>query len=167
MHHNSDIAKLVKRFGLQPHPEGGYYRETHRSAQTVSGLQFSQTRSAGTAIYYLLADSAYSAWHRIDADEIWHFYAGKPLLIHILAEQGLQTLRLGNALLDDQSSFQVVVPAGSWFSAELLDPGSYALAGCTVAPGFEFSRFELADSAVLRRDYPQHQALITRLAVKT
>lgn len=167
MNQDNDIKKLVARFDLQPHPEGGYYRETHRSTQTVSGLQFSQARSAGTAIYYLLAQGAYSAWHRIDADEIWHFYAGEPLLIHILGAQGLQTLRLGNALLDDQACFQAVVPAGCWFAAELLDPGSYALVGCTVAPGFEFSRFELAESAQLCRDYPQHQALIERLAVKT
>lgn len=162
-----EIEKLVKRFGLQPHPEGGYYRETYRSAHQVSGSHHPEPRSAATAIYYLLANHAYSAWHRIDADELWHFYAGRPLLIHVLGTDGLQTHRLGNPLDDESASFQAVVPAGCWFAAELADADSYALVGCTVAPGFEFSRFQLADRETLHRDYPNYAGLINRLSPKT
>lgn len=167
MNDTEQVEKLVERFSLQPHPEGGFYRETYRCAHQVAGTHHPQPRAASTAIFYLLANSAYSAWHRIDADEIWHFYAGQPLLVHVLDSTGLHTYQLGNPLLDLQSSFQVVVPAGCWFAAELAHGSSYALAGCTVAPGFEFSRFQLADTAALHRDYPNHAALIKRLAPKT
>jgi predicted cupin superfamily sugar epimerase len=123
-----------------------------------------ETRSASTAIYYLLCDGAHSAWHRIKSDEVWHFYAGEPLNVHVLDESGaLVTHRLGNALTHSGTVFQAVVPAGSWFAAECADPATFALAGCTVAPGFEFSEFELADVDELKAQYPQHAAHIERL----
>ncbi|MCY1531660.1 hypothetical protein D9M68_668930 [compost metagenome] len=122
-------------------------------------------RAASTAIYYLLCDGAWSTWHRIRADELWHFHAGSPLHVHVLAPGGgYQCLRLGNTLEDAGAEFQAVVAAGSWFAAELAEPDGYALAGCTVAPGFEFSEFELADASELRRQYPGQADLIARLA---
>jgi uncharacterized protein len=167
--------ELIDRLGLIPHPEGGYYRETHRDAARVArfapdGTALAQMpRAASTSIYYLLCNGAYSAWHRIDADEIWHFYAGGPVDIHILDHAGkLSTCRLGNALTHEGARFQVVVPAGCWFAAECAaaspDDEAFALAGCTVAPGFEFSSFELADAAALIARYPAHAALLARLA---
>ncbi|ANY15247.1 cupin domain-containing protein [Bordetella pseudohinzii] len=152
---------IVRRLGLIPHPEGGYYRETYRAAETVRRGD-GASRAAGTAIYYLLCDGAYSAWHRIQSDEIWHFYAGSELRVHELqAQGGLVTHRLGAT--PGETAFQAVVRAGNWFGAELADPAGYALVGCTVAPGFEFSEFELGDTAALLRAYSSHEALIRRL----
>ncbi|MFU1983228.1 cupin domain-containing protein [Bordetella hinzii] len=150
---------IVRRLALIPHPEGGYYRETYRAAETVRRGDGAR-RAAGTAIYYLLCNGAYSAWHRIQSDEIWHFYAGGELRVHELqAQGGLVTHRLGPT----SGAFQTVVRAGNWFGAELADPDGYALVGCTVAPGFEFSEFELADTAALLRAYAAHEALVRRL----
>ena len=165
---------LIERFGLQPHPEGGYFRETFRGEdRVVREASPGETRSASTAIYYMLCDGAHSAWHRIHSDEVWHFYAGAPIDIHVINPAGqLLTHRLGNALTHQEAVFQVVVPAGQWFAAELCDagdagdagdPATFALVGCTVAPGFEFSEFELADVAALTKLYPQHEAVIARL----
>ena len=160
---------LIERFGLQPHPEGGYFRETFRGADRVvreltSEASPGETRSASTAIYYMLCDGAHSAWHRIRSDEVWHFYAGEPINVHVIDTAGqLHTHRLGNALTHHDAVFQAVVPAGQWFAAELCDPASFALVGCTVAPGFEFSEFELADVAALTKAHPQHEAVIGRL----
>ncbi|GLU34569.1 cupin domain-containing protein [Trinickia caryophylli] len=161
---------LVDSLGLAPHPEGGYYRETHRDPARVArlgmrgALPLDETRAASTAIYYLLDGGAYSAWHRIDADEIWHFYAGDPLALHVLDGAGkLRTRRLGNALEHEGVTFQLVVPAGCWFAAECTTQG-FSLVGCTVAPGFEFAAFELADVRTLAELHPSHEELLTRLA---
>jgi hypothetical protein len=164
---DSHAAKdeLIRRFDLKPHPEGGFFSETYRSAQRVIREDGSaQNRSASTAIYYLLSDGAHSAWHRIKSDEVWHFYAGEPLNVHVLDETGaLITHKLGNALTHPDAVFQAVVPAGLWFAAECADPATFALVGCTVAPGFEFSEFELAEIDALKAEYPQHTGLIARL----
>ncbi|CAM3552718.1 DUF985 domain-containing protein [Bordetella sputigena] len=160
----AEAQGLIDRLGLQPHPEGGYYRETYRAAETVHRPELAVRRSAGTAIYYLLSGDAWSAWHRIRSDEIWHFYAGGALLVHVLdGHGGLTTHRLGNAIEDPACVFQAVVPAGCWFAAERARPDRYTLAGCTVAPGFEFSDFELADVDKLALEYPAHRALVARL----
>lgn len=171
MHDPRNAARaLIDRLGLAPHPEGGYYRETHRDPVRVARLGtqgaslLDETRAASTAIYYLLDAGAYSAWHRIDADEIWHFYAGDPLALHVLDGTGsVRTLQLGNALEHEGASFQLVVPAGCWFAAECTTQG-FSLVGCTVAPGFEFAAFELADVRALAKAHPSHEELLTRLA---
>jgi len=164
---SGSAQELIRALGLLPHPEGGYYRETYRSAHqvdTAAGLR----RSACTAIYYLLDRHSHSAWHRIASDEIWHFHLGAALHVHVLDGQGgVCSHLLGDPLRQPGAACQVVVPAGSWFGAELAPQAgaaAYALAGCTVAPGFEFSEFELADPAALLREYPQHEALVRRLA---
>ncbi|MCC8403465.1 cupin domain-containing protein [Paraburkholderia sp. MMS20-SJTN17] len=163
--------ELIRRFELKPHPEGGFFAETYRSDARV--LRAGQpgktdgTRAASTAIYYLLRDGAHSAWHRIRSDEVWHFYAGEPLLVHVLDESNaggtLVTHQLGNPLTHPHTVCQGVVPAGLWFAAECADPASFALVGCTVAPGFEFSEFELADVGALKARHPRHAELIGRL----
>lgn len=162
---SAQISRLIQQFGLLPHPEGGYYRETYRSQETVRRNATGNPYSASTAIYYLLADGAYSAWHRIAADEAWHFYAGHPLLVHVLLANGRHiTHTLGNALQTDEATFQAVVPAGCWFAAQLAQPDSFAFVGCTVAPGFEFREFELATEQDLQpwlgqQDLPLRQLL--------
>ncbi|MCC8393965.1 cupin domain-containing protein [Paraburkholderia sp. MMS20-SJTR3] len=159
--------ELIRRFDLKPHPEGGFFAETYRSSARVwRDGEPVDSRSASTAIYYLLCDGAHSAWHRIRSDELWHFYAGAPLLVHVLddASGALVTHRLGNPLTDPGSVYQAVVPAGLWFAAQCEDAATFALVGCTVAPGFEFSEFELADVDALKARYPRHAELIGRLA---
>jgi uncharacterized protein len=129
--------EVIRELSLAPHPEGGFFRETFRDeARAGAG------RAASTAIYYLLAQGEISQWHRVDAAEIWHFYAGAPLEL-CLSEDGLEAdrHRLGADLAAGERP-QLVAPAGWWQSASSL--GAWTLVGCTVAPGFEFSRFELA-----------------------
>jgi uncharacterized protein len=164
----SVINRLIRQLDLQPHPEGGLYRQTYRSEERILRSDANRTRverHASTAIYYMLRDSDYSAWHRIDADELWHFHLGDPLFIHVLNPHGeLATHVLSNPLEQPDGAFQVLVPAGHWFAAERTGPRGFSLAGCTVAPGFEFETFELADVAPLEQRYPRHQAVLQRLA---
>lgn len=130
-----DVIRLLQ---LRPHPEGGHYRETFRDSAS-SG---ESGRSASTAIYYLLGPGETSEWHRVDAAEIWHHYAGAPLVLTISPDgHDAQARRLGPNLFAGELP-QIVVPAGHWQSATSL--GSWTLVGCTVAPGFEFAGFELA-----------------------
>ena len=129
-------AEIIERLGLEPHPEVGHYCETWRAAAPEG------TRAAGTAIYYLLEAGEISRWHRVDADELWHWYAGAPLALSISADgRETRTLRLGSSLADGERP-QILVPAGAWQSAESLGP--WTLVGCTVSPGFVFETFELA-----------------------
>ncbi|MCX7307230.1 MAG: cupin domain-containing protein [Afipia sp.] len=129
-------AEIIARLDLKPHPEGGHYRETFRDSNNVDGK-----RAASTAIYFLLARGERSHWHRIDAAEIWHYYAGSPLTLHIADKSGKRKVRLGADLSADDFP-QIAVPAQAWQAAE--STGDWTLVGCTVAPGFEFAKFELA-----------------------
>lgn len=131
-----DADQIIAALGLAPHPEGGYFRETFRDAAQTGG------RSQSTAIYFLLKAGQVSRWHRVDAVEVWHWYAGAPLALSIAAAGATaQTLRLGPALLDGERP-QGHVPKGHWQQAWSL--GAWTLVGCTVAPGFEFAGFEMA-----------------------
>ena len=125
---------IIKKLDLKPHPEGGHFRETFRDAR-VEG------RAASTAIYFLLARDERSHWHRIDAAEVWHFYAGSPLALSIAHDGPAETTRLGPDLAAGERP-QAVVPAHAWQAAESL--GDWTLVGCTVAPAFEFVKFEMA-----------------------
>ena len=160
----AQVAKLVQQLGLKPHPEGGFYSESYRASDTVIRQTDGTERASSTAIYYLLENGAWSAWHRIASDEVWHFYAGSPLNVYVLTPEGeLVTHCLGPALERAGVVYQAVVPAGYWFAAELVNPDSFALVGCTVAPGFEFAEFELAKAEELAAQYPQHRGVVERL----
>ena len=155
-----DAPYWMDKLRLKPHPEGGYYRETYRSELAVSPAAQppEKARSASTAIYFLLAGKQFSAFHRIASDEMWHLYAGGPLLIQVISVTGgHSSISLGGEM------FQAVVPAGAWFGACLAEPHGYALVGCTVAPGFDFADFELANRSALLAEYPQHRDLIVQL----
>jgi uncharacterized protein len=128
-------AEVIRLLDLEPHPEGGHYRETFRDARRIEG------RSASTAIYFLLARGERSHWHRVDAAEAWHFYAGAPLALSIAGADGTAVIRLGSDLAAGERP-QAVVPAGAWQAAESV--GAWTLVGCTVVPGFQFTGFELA-----------------------
>lgn len=127
---------MIERLRLEPHPEGGWYRETWRAAETDAG------RSAGSAILFLLEEGAASRWHRVDADEVWAWHGGAPVALAIAGEGGaIEAVRLGMDPVSGEVP-QTVVPAGAWQSARAL--GAWALVGCIVVPGFTFEGFELA-----------------------
>jgi len=158
--------ELIKCLNLTRHPEGGWYRETYRSEETIKADalpgRFSGDRSVCTAIYYLLMAGDISALHRIKSDEIWHFYAGMPLTIHVITTEGKHcSLQLGSNIADGES-FQCIVPAGCWFGAETDDDG-YSLVGCTVAPGFDFTDFEMGSRETLMQQYPELASIIRRM----
>ncbi|MBL0225114.1 MAG: cupin domain-containing protein [Geobacteraceae bacterium] len=162
----SAVQKLITHLELVRHPEGGWFRETYRSTEAVPVHalpgRFDGERVFSTAIYYLLEAGDISALHRIKSDEIWHFYAGSPLLIHTISPDGnYQAFHLGTDSASGER-YQAVVPAGCWFGAELTGT-QFALAGCTVSPGFDFADFEMADRLQLSASYPQHAELIMRM----
>ncbi|HWK46202.1 MAG TPA: cupin domain-containing protein [Stellaceae bacterium] len=129
-------AEVIRHLDLKPHPEGGWYRETWRDAPADG------TRGAGTAIYYLLAAGERSAWHRVDATEIWHWHAGAPLALTLSPDgHDATAYHLGPDLAASQQP-QVIVPPHAWQMAETL--GAWTLVGCTVSPAFDFAGFELA-----------------------
>jgi uncharacterized protein len=128
---------IIRELDLRPHPEGGHYRETFRDTVLVSG------RSASTAIYFLLKAGEVSRWHTVDAAEGWHYYAGAPLILEVAAPDGpARAVRLGSALLAGERP-QAIVPGGHWQRAR--SAGDWTLVGCTVAPGFEFDGFRIAN----------------------
>jgi len=129
-------ADIIARLDLKPHPEGGYFRETFRDTRHDAN-----GRSVSTAIFFLLRRGERSRWHRIDAAEVWHFYAGSPLRLHIAGREGGQTIQLGPDVASGEIP-QAIVPAQAWQAAE--STGDWTLVGCTVAPGFDFATFELA-----------------------
>lgn len=151
----------INHLNLQPHPEGGFYKEVFRSQQQVNRAGSAALLQACTSIYYLLEGNDYSGFHRIQSDEVWYFHKGVPLHIHVINTDGnpevweLSDLPSGNLSL--------VVPAGLWFAADLPSKEGYSLVSCAVAPGFEFSEFEMADREVLQTLYPGHDGLFARL----
>ena len=158
-----DARYWIEKLQLARHPEGGYFRETYRSDEVISaaGLpaRFSAQRAFSTAIFFLLPGNECSVFHRIKSDELWHFYAGSGLTIHIIEPNGTYT-HLGL----DGEHFQALVRADWWFGATVDDPQSFSLVGCTVAPGFDFADFELARRDTIIELFPQHRAIIERLA---
>ena len=150
--------EIIERLQLQPLPlEGGYYRETYRSAQRLPG-----GKSAGTAIYYLLTPVTCSALHRLPADEVYHFYLSDPAELLLLGPAGGEIVTLGPDLLAGQRT-QFVVPAGWWQGSALREGGTFALMGTTMAPGFDFSDYESADRALLLGAHPDFADRIRRL----
>jgi predicted cupin superfamily sugar epimerase len=129
-------AEIIARLDLEPHPEGGYYRETFRDHRTDAN-----GRAISTAIYFLLASGQRSHWHRIDAVEIWHYHAGAPLILEIADDSGRRAITLGADLAAGELP-QGIVPPNAWQAASTT--GDWTLVGCTVAPGFDFATFELA-----------------------
>jgi predicted cupin superfamily sugar epimerase len=161
-----DAAFYIKHLNLKPHPEGGYYKETYRSKGIIPSISlknFTGDRNYSTAIYYLLQKADFSAFHKIKSDECWHHYAGDTLLIHVLnSNEDYRCIKLGSAI-DKDEVLQFVVPANTWFAAECAKKTSFVLAGCTVAPGFDFADFEMADKQRLLNEYPLHKKTISRL----
>jgi predicted cupin superfamily sugar epimerase len=159
MHARSE--ELIRILGLSPHPEGGHFKETYRSPEIIFSPDHEDGRNICTSILFLLETGTFSAFHRIDSDELWNFHEGDACLIHVLHHQGGYSLiRLGSNLRESEV-FQALVNAGDWFASETT--GNYSLVGCTVSPGFDFRYFTLAERSELLRDYPGHEEIIAGL----
>jgi uncharacterized protein len=156
----------IDHLKLQAHPEGGFYKETYRSKEKIPHAalpdRFVDTRVFSTAIYFLLRSEDRSVFHRIQSDELWHYHAGASLSIYVLKNDKLSVHKLG-ADVDKGESLQVIVPARCWFGANVEQPDAYSLSGCTVAPGFEFQDFEMANREDLIKEFPAHRQTIERL----
>lgn len=161
-----NAPELVRHFGMSPHPEGGFYRETYRSAGSIPAealpSAFSGARSYSTAILFLLRQGDVSRLHRIRQDELWHFYLGDPLRLVMISPEGRpEEVVLGQDVTRGQH-LQWAVPAGYWFGAAPAPESAFSLIGCTVAPGFDFADFELGEREALLRLFPDARELVER-----
>ncbi|MEI2772808.1 MAG: cupin domain-containing protein [Candidatus Competibacter sp.] len=145
---------------LEPHPEGGYFRRSYTAELTLALPDRAGPRPVATAIYYLLKSGQRSRLHRLKSDELWHFYTGSPLTVHVLDSEGRYVARRLGADPTADQRFQLAIHAGCWFGATVDDPAGFSLVGCTVAPGFDFADFELANRSALVRQYPHHIGII-------
>jgi len=157
----------IERLRLEAHPEGGYFRQTYKAELVLPKAAlpagFMGARAASTAIYFLLEGKNFSAFHRLRSDELWHFYAGEPLVVHVIEPEGKYSVILLGRDLEEGQVPQAVVRAGCWFASHVADWESFAVVGCTVAPGFDFEDFEMGKREELVARYPQHREVIERL----
>lgn len=162
-HVNDKASELIQEHRLEPHPEGGYYRRTYESDVSVPAgdlpYHYNGSRKLGSSIIFLLPATETSRLHRLKGDEMWHFYSGTQLTLHVFdSDDGYQKLLLDN---DSEGNPQQLIGGGKWFGAT-VETG-YVLAGCTVWPEFQFEDFELADKERMIEQFPEHGDLITRL----
>lgn len=160
------VEYLVNKLDLKPHPEGGYFSEYYRSDEVIKCQpeKFTGEHVYATSIYYLLQQDNVSMFHRLKQDELWHHYTGSSVTIHIFhPEGGYQQQTLGCSFEDELAEYQILVPQNVWFAAEVKDKTHFSLVGCTTAPGFDFSDWELADTEDLVRQHPEHVSLIERI----
>ena len=152
------VEQIIEKLGLEPHPEGGYYKEIYRSEGLIKNDSLPSNmegeRNYATGIYFLLPSGKFSAFHRIKQDETWHYYKGSAICLHVISPEGEYTTQIvGNDILNGEQP-QYVVKAGDWFAATVVEEDSYSLVGCTVAPGFDFADFELAERESLSAMFP-------------
>ena len=158
---HADARAVLDALELQPHPEGGFFRETFRSPERLDAVRDGKSRAASTAIYFLLPAGAISAWHRVRSDEVWHFYAGDALELHTLDPEGRAEHHVLGVDLARGERPQAVVPAGVLQAARSLGD-RFTLCGCTVAPGFDFADFEMPSRGELLARFPQHEEIVRR-----
>ncbi len=164
---NNKARKYIEKLQLKAHPEGGYYREVFRAGEIILAdhlpKRYKSSRNFSTSIYFLLEGNQVSNFHRLKSDEQWHFYDGSGIVIYVIEEGGnLSKILLGRNI-EKGESLQTVIKHNSWFGAELIDKTSFALIGCTVSPGFDFSDFELGKKAKLLNEYPDYEYTIIKL----
>ena len=163
----SIVDTLIQRHGLEPHPEGGWYKQTYKSTELIAAetlpKRFGASRAFYTAIYFLLEKGNFSAFHRIKSDELWHFYYGDTLEVLEIDENGkLKITDLGNKI-EEGDVFQYTVKANTWFGSRVKAGGSFSLVGCTVAPGFDFRDFEMGDRRRLQTEFPELKEIISTM----
>ena len=157
--------EIIEQLNLIKHPEGGWFKEVYRSNEIITHThlpqRFTGDRCFNTSIYFLLESNEFSAFHKIKSDELWHFYEGAVITIHFFDLDGsYKQISLGENL-----QYQCVVPANCWFAAEVISKDAYALVGCTVSPGFDFSDFEMAKRDELVAEYPMYSEIILKLTI--
>lgn len=158
----------IQHLGLKPHPEGGYFKETYRSNIKIGTkdlpVGFSDNRDISTSILYLLPSNQVSKLHRLKSDELWYFHHGSSIKLHLIDREGKKHSKLLGPRLEKAEQFQVLVPAGIIFAAEVMARDSYSLCGCVVSPGFEYQDYELFDREDLIQAYPKHQEFIEKFS---
>ena len=159
-----DAGYYIEHLQMNPHPEGGWYKETYRSSGSISEPEgFGGPRNYATGIYFLLTKENFSAFHRIKSDEMWHFYDGDGLTVHELKPDGSYINHQLGLNLENGEQPQLVIAANSWFASEVKAGGSWCLVGCTVSPGFDFQDFEMAERSMLVDRFSEHSSLVQRL----
>lgn len=164
MKNRNRIKEIMTKFKLKPHPEGGYFSESYRSAEYISNKElpdrFNGSRNFMTHIFYMLIENDFSKFHKLAADELWHFYEGSQVILHLIDHIGdYKKILLGN---DENSNYCIIVPRGVWFAAEIMNKQSFALVGCTISPGFEYSDIEFGNREILLEHYPEHIYIIKK-----
>lgn len=163
----NSIQNIIQKLELLPHPEGGFYKQTYKSVGEIKedslGEEYHGKRNFSTCIYFLLTSENFSAFHRIKQDEIWHFYDGSPIRLHMISKSGIHTVQHIGSDLENGELPQFVVPGGNWFASEVIRENSYSLVGCTVSPGFTFEDFELKSRKELITLFPENEEIITKL----
>lgn len=157
-----DAKYYIQHLGLEAHPEGGYYKSTHNSKETIDA--FETTRKLYTSIYFLLGAGDISHLHRLKSDELWYFHGGSPLIVHVIDEEGKYVEHKLGLDIEKGESPQVLVPRNSIFGSSVIDNGAFSLVGCMVAPGFDFEDFELFTQSELLEKYPEHEQMIRKMA---
>lgn len=157
-----DANYWIDNLDLLPHPEGGYFKEAYRSSEEIEQgslpHRFKGNRAFSTSIYFLLGKGGFSAFHKIKSDEIWHFYDGDSISIYVIDNNGILTIHELGLFPDKGIMPQATIPANNWFAAETT--GNFSLVGCTVAPGFDFNDFEMADRNELIELHGEHREII-------
>ncbi|WP_026572973.1 cupin domain-containing protein [Bacillus sp. UNC438CL73TsuS30] len=159
------LPALISALGLEPHPEGGYYKRTFESPEVISDQErFNGQRKLFTSIYFLLTSDDVSHFHRLKSDELWYFHSGSSLTVHVIHDNGdYEEMKIGMNSENGEVP-QALVPKNSIFGSSVMEKDTYSLVGCMVSPGFDFQDFELFTQAELLEKYPQHQAIIKKLA---
>lgn len=162
-----DAKTIIKQFDLQPHPEGGFYKEIYRSNGVIPNSllsnKFAGDRNYCTSIYFLLTGDKFSSFHKINQEETWHFYSGNCISLHLISPDGVyEVIKIGSNY-ESKEVPQFTVPAEFYFAAEVTHKTGFAFVGCTVSPGFDFRDFYLPKRSDLVMQYPQHREVITRL----
>lgn len=157
----------IEKLNLEKHPEGGYFKEVYRSEERINKNElpsrYKSDHNFATSIYFLLKGNEFSSFHRIKSDETWHFYQGVALKLFVLDHEGDLLTHLLGANFEAGERLQITIPKNHWFGARVMNKSSYALLGCTVAPGFHFDDFELAERSNLLQQFPEHYEIITDL----
>lgn len=162
-----NAKEIINHFNLQEHPEGGYFKEVYRSKEIIAAKNlpeyFSGDRNYCTSIYFLLTPDKFSAFHKINQDEIWHFYQGSTLKLHLISPEGTYSfVKIGNGFKNGEV-FQFTVPAHYYFAAEVIKKESFSFVGCTVSPGFDFKDFVLPSCDELSDEFPKLTTIIKQL----
>jgi predicted cupin superfamily sugar epimerase len=157
----------IEKLGLEKHPEGGWFKQVYKANEIIKKEHLHERYSGGrhhsTSIYFLITGKEFSTFHRIKSDETWHFYEGSAITVHIIDDEGKYSLVKLGRNSEKGEVFQYTISHGAWFAAEVEEANSYALIGCTVAPGFDYDDFELGKRDEMVKKFPQHIEIIKRL----